>query len=46
MRTSMRLGLLSQDGIQPDRQPDALATGRQQRSIERERRWLGPVQGL
>lgn len=46
VRTSMRLGLLSQDGIQPDRQPDALATGRQQRSIERERRWLGPVQGL
>lgn len=45
-RTSMCLGLLSQDGIQPDRQPYALATGRQQRSIEREGRRLGSIQSL
>ena len=46
MHTCMRLGLFSEDDIQADGKLDTLATSRQQRAIERERRRLRSVQSL
>ena len=46
MHTCMCLGLLSEDGVQADGKLDPLTTGWQQRSVERERWGLWPVQRL